>query len=91
MSYLTYKLTPEKKCLDPNIILGIDMGVKMSVYMAVNNSYKRQWINGGEIESFRKKTESMQRSTFVGNIKLESLRKRRGYSGLASEKKKNTN
>lgn len=58
MLYLSYNFTPEKEKLNPNNIMGIDMGIVYPIYMAFNNSYHRYKIKGGEIEHFRKQIES---------------------------------
>jgi IS605 OrfB family transposase len=49
---LTYQFEPkENKGIN---ILGIDMGIKYPVYMAIHDSLIRGKINGGEIEQFRR-------------------------------------
>lgn len=43
--------------LDPDKILGVDMGIVCPAYMAVCNSLERLRIDGGEIDAFRKQLE----------------------------------
>jgi len=82
MLYLTYKFIPESRGLDPNKILGIDMGVKTPTYMAVSDSREKSWIDGGEIEAFRKKNDAIVRSikrqaTYCGDGRIGHGRKTR--------------
>ena len=52
--YLAFQFEPQKtKELDPNNVMGIDMGITYPIYFAFNNSLKRGKIDGGEIENFR--------------------------------------
>ncbi|WPS85504.1 transposase (plasmid) [Brevibacillus halotolerans] len=55
LSYIFEKDICEEHSIEN--ILGVDMGIVYPVYMAVNNSHKREWIEGGEIEHFRNKIE----------------------------------
>lgn len=54
---LSYSFKTESKPLDPDRILGIDMGIVYPVYMSIYNSCIREKIDGGEIERFRKQVE----------------------------------
>jgi len=69
---LCYSFESEKLSLDPNNIMGIDMGIVYPVYMAFNNSLDRYKIDGGEIETFRKgierrKNELLRQGKYCGN------------------------
>jgi IS605 OrfB family transposase len=64
MVYLAYKFEPKKEELDKNNIMGIDLGIINSVYMAFNNSYNRYKIEGGEIEHFKKQVESRKNQLY---------------------------
>lgn len=59
---LTYQFEKEKIELDPDNIMGVDMGIVYPVYMAFNNSLNRYYIKGGEIDSFRKRVEARRNS-----------------------------
>ena len=48
--------------LDPNKIMGIDLGISKAVYWAFSDSLKRGWINGNEIEEFRRRVQARRRS-----------------------------
>ena len=48
--------------LDPNKIMGIDLGISKAVYWAFSDSLKRGWINGNEIEEFRRRVQSRRKS-----------------------------
>jgi IS605 OrfB family transposase len=54
---LSYKFESQKKELNPNTIMGIDLGVVNAAYIAFNNSFVRYKIEGGEIEEFRRRIE----------------------------------
>ena len=60
---LVYKDTEVKQyAVDKDTILGIDLGISKAVTMAVSGSPKYDFIEGGEIEAFRKRTEARRRS-----------------------------
>lgn len=59
---LAYSFEIQKKQLDKERILGIDMGIVFAVYLAINNSFVRTKIDGGEIEQFRRQVEKRKRS-----------------------------
>lgn len=44
--------------LDPNRIMGIDLGISKAVYWAFSDSLKRGWIDGKEIEEFRRRVQA---------------------------------
>lgn len=48
--------------LDKEKIMGIDLGIINAVYWAINNSNKRGYIKGGEIDTFRKRTHTRRNS-----------------------------
>lgn len=80
---LNYQFELDKKeKLERNNILGIDMGIVYPIYMAVNNSLKREKIGGGEIEHFRKGVESrrislLNQGKYCGNGRIGHGRKTR--------------
>lgn len=51
---IPYDFTEKEAELNPDRIMGIDLGIAKAVYYAFNDSYKRGYIDGGEIEHFRK-------------------------------------
>jgi len=55
--YLAYTFSAVQNNIDSDTILGIDMGIKYPVYMAIYGTPIRTKIDGGEIESFRKQVE----------------------------------
>lgn len=60
---LVYKDTEVKHyAVDKDTILGIDLGISKAVTMVVSDSPKYDFIEGGEIEAFRKRTEARRRS-----------------------------
>lgn len=59
--YLSYSFSPVHKELNPDIILGVDMGIVYPVYLAIHNSPVRAKIDGGEIERFRKQVEKRKK------------------------------
>lgn len=52
---LNYHFEVKETLLDPNKILGIDLGIVYPLYATFNDSLKRFKIDGGEIETFRKR------------------------------------
>ena len=58
MLYLSYNFEPTKETLNPDSIMGVDMGIAYPVYMAFNNGLHRYNIQGGEIHHFRRQIES---------------------------------
>ena len=60
---LVYKDTEVKQyAVDKDTILGIDLGISKAATMAVSDSPKHDFIEGGEIEAFRKRTDARRRS-----------------------------
>jgi len=61
---LAYTFEPEKKVLDENKIMGVDVGVNIPAYLAVSDdSYYRQPVGSiDEIRGFQKQIESRTRS-----------------------------
>lgn len=56
---LTYGFIPEQVSgLDPNRILGVDLGIKVPICASVYGDLKRFTIQPGEIEAFRKNVEA---------------------------------
>ena len=51
---IPYDFTEKEVELNSDRIMGIDLGIAKAVYYAFNDSYKRGYIDGGEIEHFRK-------------------------------------
>jgi len=74
---LTYCMEKKELLLSDKNIMGIDMGIVNAAYMAFNNNLKRYHIRGGEIDSFRKKQESLLKS-LQSSIKSDAI-KGRGY------------
>lgn len=61
--HLAYKfLARENEKLDPDYIMGVDLGIKYAAYMGFNHSPERYCIKGGEVEAFRRKVEARKRS-----------------------------
>jgi len=65
---LAYSFEKESANLDPENIMGIDMGMVYPVYIAFNNSLHRYKIDGGEIERFRRQVER-RRNQLLGQGK----------------------
>jgi putative transposase len=76
---LTYQFEKEKIILDPENIMGIDLGIVHPIYMAFNNSLNRYYIKGGEIEEFRKRTEHRRRELLMQGKYCADGRKGHGY------------
>jgi len=62
---ITYQFEGKSLPLDPDTIMGVDLGVTNAVYMAFNNSLHRYKIVGGEIEQFRKQIERRRRELLI--------------------------
>lgn len=48
--------------LDPNRIMGVCFGVSKAVYWAFSDSWKRGWIDGGEVDEFRRRVQARYKS-----------------------------
>ena len=59
---LTYKFEPEAPtALDPERIMGVDLGINCVAYMGFNFCDDRFYIGRSEVEAFRKRTEARKR------------------------------
>lgn len=56
--YLTYKFTPTAVALDPEKIMGVDLGIACVAYMGFRFCEDRHVIPGHEVEQFRQKVEA---------------------------------
>jgi transposase, IS605 OrfB family, central region len=68
--------------LDPTRVMGLDLGISKAVYWAVNDSEKRGWIDGREIEEFRRRVQARRKSIerqgkYPGSGRIGHGRKRR--------------
>ena len=60
---LAYSFTPAKtENLDPEKILGVDLGIKIPICASVYGDLDRLTIEGGKIEEFRRRVEARKRS-----------------------------
>jgi IS605 OrfB family transposase len=60
---LAYSFTPAKtEGLDPEKILGVDLGIKIPICASVYGDLDRLTIEGGKIEEFRRRVEARKRS-----------------------------
>lgn len=60
---LTYKFTPRAKApLDPEKIMGVDLGIQCVAYMGFNFCADRFFIGRSEVEAFRSRTEARRRA-----------------------------
>jgi IS605 OrfB family transposase len=74
--------TEENNTLDPQCIMGIDLGISKAVYWAIIGSHKRGWIDGHEIEEFRRRVQARRKSIqeqgkYCGDGRIGHGRKRR--------------
>ena len=76
LSY-TFNQTKFKNC---DNIMGIDLGIKYPLYIALKDSKKRWKINGGEIEAFRKQIE--KRRYLMRKQRLVTENRSRGRNKL---------
>jgi len=58
---LTYSFSPEKTRVDPNKILGVDLGEAYALYASSSSEYGSFRIEGGEISDFAKQIERRKR------------------------------
>jgi putative transposase len=77
--YLGYSFNQTKFVTGKNI-LGIDMGIKYAVYMALKDSENRWKITGGEIEAFRKQVE--KRKYLIYQQRLVTKNRQRGRNKM---------
>ena len=56
--YLTYKFAPEAVSLDPDKIMGVDLGIACVAYMGFRFCQDRHVIPGHEVKHFRQRVEA---------------------------------
>ena len=54
---VAYKFTPEQRRLSKENVAGVDVGIANAAVVAVNSGWDRLYIEGGEINAFRKRVE----------------------------------
>lgn len=59
---IPYEFTQQETTLDPEKVMGVDLGIVNAVCWAFNNSHKRGYIKGGEIEQFRRTVQARRKS-----------------------------
>lgn len=59
---LTYQFTPEERKLDPEKILGVDLGEAYAIYASSVGEYERLRIEGGEVTEFAQRCEARRKS-----------------------------
>lgn len=59
---LTYHFTPQKQELDPDKILGVDLGECVAIFASVYNEHGYLRIEGGEVTQFARKHEARVKS-----------------------------
>jgi putative transposase len=79
---VTYHFEAENKGLDPDRILGVDMGVVSPIYLAVSDSFERASIDGGEVDQFRKMVDArrismLRQGKYCGDGRMGHGRKKR--------------
>ncbi|MBA2874290.1 RNA-guided endonuclease InsQ/TnpB family protein [Thermaerobacillus caldiproteolyticus] len=77
---LTYQFEAKEAALDPNNVMGVDLGIVYPVYIAFNNSLHRYHIKGGEIERFRRQVEKRKRELLNQGKYCGDGRKGHGYA-----------
>lgn len=60
--YLTYNFSPEQHEINPDKILGVDLGESIAIYASSVGEYGALRIEGGEISAFAKQLEARKRS-----------------------------
>lgn len=59
---LSYKQPVKENILDSETIVGIDLGIAKAAYLAVNNSKKNTFIDGGEVTTYGRKIKARRKS-----------------------------
>lgn len=59
---LTYSFPPAERTLDPEKILGIDLGVHKAIYAGSYYSHEYKFIEGGEVDSYMAYIEKRRKS-----------------------------
>ena len=59
---VTYNFVPEKASLDPDKILGVDLGETIALYASSTAEYGSLRIDGGEVNAYAQKLEARKRS-----------------------------
>jgi putative transposase len=83
MLTLTYQFEAAPKSVNPNRVLGVDMGITNAAYMALNdNRFWRERIDGGQIEQHRRRIEAQRRklasqAAVCGEARIGHGRKKR--------------
>jgi putative transposase len=77
---LTYQFETKETALDPNNVMGVDLGIAYPVYIAFNNSLHRYHVKGGEIERFRRQVEKRKRELLNQGKYCGDGRKGHGYA-----------
>lgn len=91
--YLGYEFEPQViDNLDPDKILGVDLGVALPICASVYGDLDRFTINGGEIEEFRRRVESrklsmLKQGRYCGDGRIGHGIKTRNKSVYAIEDK----
>lgn len=60
--YLTYSFPPAQHELDPNKILGVDLGETVAIYASSIGEYGSLKLEGGEVTEYAKRLEARRRS-----------------------------
>lgn len=75
---VTYSFTPEEKSVDPNKVLGVDLGCAYAVYASSYGNHGIFKIPGDEISAFEKKQAAIQNRTPKSPLeRIEELEERR--------------
>ena len=60
--YLTYSFIPRQHELDPNKVLGVDLGETVAIYASSIGEYGSLRLDGGEVTAFAKKLDARKHS-----------------------------
>lgn len=79
---IPYEFPAQQPELNPDRVMGIDLGITKAVYWAFNHSLKRGSIDGNEIEEFRRRVQARRKSIqhqgkYCGDGRIGHGRKRR--------------